>query len=713
MLKKTSHFLQTYSTPIGCAILAFTAVWLWLRAQRLQRLGFSCPGTTCEAFHARFFYLILISGAAGLLLASYFLYPLASSARDRLAQRWRKPFTIGALLAACVALSTFIISFGNHQFGAFDFSLLIDVGWRLYSGQVPYRDFVCTLPPGFYLPITFAYKLFGVQWNSILYITVIFTCTTFLWLYALLSQLLQTRTTAFFIAICAETAAMLTTSYWWYNSITSITATIFLLSSLVLLRLPERAASQISYCAALGLLGLMKPNIAGPLIVVSVVVLLLATPTRLRFALLSIIGAGATLLLLAANQISITDMIASYRAAATDRGVSTLGFRDLDAWDLRRAGGLLIALLIPFAAWLTQARGAGRKESIGPLAAQALILMAPVLGTFAMFTNMELKDVDWPIIFCGGSVVIWGKRLASQGPGIAWWLPRVYAALLCAVLMSDLYMGAQRFRVQNIGYRSFFEWSDADRSPGVPYLRDFTGSRRLHNTISQVEEILVTHSAPIFFGPRMEFCYAAFGIPSPLHLPVWWHPGTSFATVDEGVILRRWAEHRFATLVFLKDDYTYYSDRFQNLIASRYIRDDRWPDVTVFVLRPVATDLNGDMRQRAPLNSQSRGAAFVREGREVVGERLPSPRTYEDWRPTTAAGQTPGSSRTSDSFQRTFRYWSSAAASPTRFEPWKCRSTSTCHTSGHDMARAVTIRSWSIPSSPEPWGSWVETARGT
>src|SRR5436190_24234501 len=40
---------------------------------------------------------------------------------------------------------------GMIQFGGFDHSVLVDVGWRQVQGQRPHIDFPCTLPAGFFI----------------------------------------------------------------------------------------------------------------------------------------------------------------------------------------------------------------------------------------------------------------------------------------------------------------------------------------------------------------------------------------------------------------------------------------------------------------------------------------------------------------------------------------------------------------------------------
>src|SRR4051794_19091227 len=65
-----------------------------------------------------------------------------------------------AVAAAC-------LTFGRLQFGGFDHSALIDLGWRLAQGQQPYQDFPCTVPVWFLCGTGHAFQILGVSWLSI------------------------------------------------------------------------------------------------------------------------------------------------------------------------------------------------------------------------------------------------------------------------------------------------------------------------------------------------------------------------------------------------------------------------------------------------------------------------------------------------------------------------------------------------------------------
>ena len=287
--------------------------------------------------------------------------------------------------------------------------------------------------------------------------------------------------------------------------------------------------------------------------------------------------------LLAVNGISVRGMLAGYAAAAAGRGgLSTFGFRGWPIPFLIRFAVCVAAMSLPFLLWLPRFTNAVREANASMTAYLLLFVLAPIVSVFAMFTNGELKDVEWALFLAAASVLLFESSERH------WRLRRLYIAFLCALVASDLYMGAQRTRVAGIGRHTFFESSGANVPPGTPFFRDLKSSSRFRSVVEQIGQVLKNNPQPVFFGPRLEFSYAVFGLSSPRHVPVWWHPGTSFRAADEPELVAAWRADQFATLIFLKDDFTYYSVPFLRMIKATYSRDNGFSELTVFHARAQA-----------------------------------------------------------------------------------------------------------------------------
>ena len=96
-----------------------------------------------------------------------------------------------------------------------------------------------------------------------------------------------------------------------------------------------------------------------------------------------------------------------------------------------------------------------------------------------------------------------------------------------------------------------------------------------------IAQVLQEDPGTVFFGPRLEFAYAAFGLPAAPGLPIWWEPGTAFSQQDEAALIEVWRQKRFNTVILLANDTTYYSHLFVKLIHATYEEDLRWDTITV------------------------------------------------------------------------------------------------------------------------------------
>jgi hypothetical protein len=529
-----------------------------------------------------YFQVGLLTTITGVFGVAFVFFPLILRLIAAAQSRWRTGYTMAALGLAVAGLAGFILYFGNRQFGGFDHSILVGVGWRLFQGQVPYRDFVCPLSPGFFLGVKYAFQLFGVHWTSILLMAAILAAGSFLWMYFLLRALLESPLAAFLTALSVQCATTILLSFWWYNNVTTVAATLFFLSCLLYLKQGERIGAQVSFVASLALTGLVKPNTAALVIFFGVVLLFLATPSKTRFLALSVAATAVALAILAVNHVGVAGMISSYFVVVRDRGqVATEGIDRMRPEDRARAVLFLAALISPYLAWWPQFREAIRAWDRRRMAFLLLLLSAPFTGAVAMSTNGEFKDVDWPMIICSG-VMLLHEVLRSPRFG-AWWriLVRVYACALLALAFADLDMGATRYRVMQIGNHRFFEWREPFFNPGTSFFPGMRASPQLRDALSSIAQVLHEDPGSVFLGPRLEFAYAVFGLPAPQGLPIWWDPGTAFTHGDEPAMIEAWRQRHFKTVILLAGDSTYYPPPFVKLINATYEPDIRWDTITV------------------------------------------------------------------------------------------------------------------------------------
>ena len=522
-------------------------------------------------------YLITFS----VWLIAFVLYVPLTFTSARIRTRWKPLYTVICLVAACVFMGMFILHFGNRQFGAYDLGILIDTGWRQIIGQRPYVDFLTANPPGFNLGIKYAFRVFGINWNAQLYATAIFATGSFLWLYWLLCRLIGRRTVAFWLAFAAETAITLELSFWWYNSSTETFVLLFFLSCMLLCRQPCSVGAQISYYFSLWPLGLMKPNMAGIVILCGVALVLCGTGRKLRVTLLTLAAAATVLLFLYINGVSIPSMLASYHGAAIEHGLTLFGLRFYSDKELVVLLLWTLIMALPIVTVLPACRSSLRQRQWRGLAFQLFFPTILLVTLYGLITNSDLADMQIANLLVGGIIILFGIGMPVPPPIMR----RIYIALLFAMLASDLYAATTRYRVYAISPHLFFEWEDADYGSSSAFFKDMHASPRMNLVIGQIGQAVSENQGPFFMGPRIELCYALNRLSSPDRMPVGWDPGVSFARRDQGRLLQIWQEHRFQTLIFLKDEYPYYPPEFLSLIRSNYSSDDKYSELTIYHAR--------------------------------------------------------------------------------------------------------------------------------
>jgi hypothetical protein len=572
----------------GAAILALTLATCAVISSSSLHFGRISP----DGFY-RQAYLRLDTILAGVFLGAYLLTPATAAGVRWLRPRWRIAYTYGALAGICAFLWSFVVHFGRWQFDGFDFNIVIDLGWRQILGQQPYVDFPATTPPGFHLGIKYAFELFGVNWDANLYLSAIFACATFLWMYWLMTLLRMGRLASLAVAFAIECAAMLTHCFWSYNNSTLILSAVFFLSCLVYAREPERVGVQVSYLVSLTLLSLMKPNIGGLMIAGGVGLLFFATKHKLRLVMLTLGAVVAALAVLALNHVPVGAMLTSYLSVAKRRGSvsARLAYAAMSPFERHSSLFWVTVLSLPLLGVLPRlVKQIWRRDWRG-MAFTLLFPLSLLVMFYGLATNGDFRDLECTALLAAGGVITFGL----QWNGAI--LRRVTIAILCASIAGDLYYGAARTFVYLGGPHTFFEWQDNQHLIDSGFLNNMRVGAPMIEIEREVKQALDTNPGPYFLGPRLDFNYAVFGLPSPKRYPVTWAPETMFPISAETQIIQNWQQNRLRTLIFIKDlnsgplrvislAYSYYPQEFLDIIDNEYVRDDEtYRDITVYRLR--------------------------------------------------------------------------------------------------------------------------------
>jgi hypothetical protein len=543
-----------------------------------------------DSFYATVFRTRTLILEWGLFLSTLLLVPAISALRPA-----KRGLPLLALISSCVFFAWFIFHFGNHQFGAWDFNIAIDTGWRQVLGQRPYTGFITPNPPGFNLGIYYAFRIFGVTWNAQLFATILFCCATFLWIYWLLRRSSASPVYALFLAFSVESITVLPLCFWWYNDITSVLAAIYLLSAILCAKQDAQSDADrlawLSYVISLSLLSLMKPNIAGLLIPSITVLLGIAVSRKRRFLLATAAGFALSLAILWLNHVSIPGLIHSYRDVSIERGgFNTFGLEDYSPSEIYRLLLWTLLLAAPLAALVPRLFTAARSGRWRDIASLLIFATALPIALYGMSTNGEIKEVETSIIVIACGVLCLTFRNTWRS------LQLVFVTMVASMAAAMIYCGAARERVRTISPGIYFEYSNADHPIRDTFFSSMSATPQFDNVLREMRVAKQSFPGPIFLGPRLEYGYADLRIPSPAGWPVYYQPGTSFARRDEARLTSVWNSLDFQTLIFTTDEDTYfdlYPDDLVRSIREHYDLQPGFSNINVFRRRPAAALQDG------------------------------------------------------------------------------------------------------------------------
>jgi len=518
-----------------------------------------------------------------------FLFPLflilsfkSSIFTDLVIKKSTEQLIISILTVSIVILILFC---GRYHFGGFDLSAPIDIGWRVMQGQRPYTDFPITYPPAFTIGSIASFRLFGLSYLSLVKINAFYAALTFIWTYFILRVLTGNSLSSLILSFYIQSVSTILCSYWWYNPITEISGIIYFLSAWILLKRPASALSQISYLASLIIFAGMKANLAGVLIL-GVTIIFLTTALHWRVLAISGIAFVVFTIFYQLNGLYLADIITS-TLAASERASSlkalyqdNLGLAEIIFYIF-----CIIAILAPFIIAILKSK----KTTLLTSRLFWLSILGELASSYGEVTNGESRLMDMPLMLisamfgimeiCNLSSIDSQKSFSKEKKAIQ----SYYLSIALFLLVLGLIFSLNRHRVEIIGYGSFYERQLAKQEVDVPFFKGVYTGPRLVEVVNEIKQLLTSNQGEkIYFGPRMGWAYASFGIPSPYNQPPTWDPGTTFARINESKYIKKWISQNFELLIFLKNDFLYMSPEFLNSIAVSYAIDQHYPQLTVF-----------------------------------------------------------------------------------------------------------------------------------
>jgi len=483
-------------------------------------------------------------------------------------------------LLCILGVSVGILFYGMRQFGSIDHAILIDSAWRLYQGQVPYQSFCCKLPPGFLIGGVLAFNLFGLRWFSLLLVNALFAIATFCWSAWLLRKFTKDGLVSLFLASLLQVASTVLLSHWWYNTAAVIAGILFPLSAIYFLSEKRSIAASLSYFGSLLLLVLMKPNIAGIEVVGITSIVFFASSARKRFQVIFLSGlAGISFIaILSLFNINLNYLLASY-SSISQRAFTFSQFLEKnwhDAPIIERGlfvvswivlGLLLLEMCIRIMPYINAIIGIA-----------FIVLLA---GIIFIINGTENELVSVQLLVFGVWIV--ARECLTLGKCINSY--RVLIFLCCFLLGASIGETLVRYRVLQAGFCLFFQEETSRERLSGDFFQRFCGSpifTELHRELANTIPLFTETRRSVWFGPRLVWAYADFGLPSPINQPLIWEKGVLYASQEEDALIQDWEQKKFDVLIFFRDDTVYLPKKLLAFIKENYFLFQRKNFITVY-----------------------------------------------------------------------------------------------------------------------------------
>jgi hypothetical protein len=513
-----------------------------------------------------------------------FINKIMTSLRIRTSKinRGNAGFLIGAIVL--LASSFLAIKFVHKQFGAYDLSSLIDLSWRLANHQTPGTDFINTMPPLLIVFVKFI-SWGNLSWVDLTITNIIATSGTFLFLYLVSDHREESIWRGFFIAVILS-IPLVYSNHIWPSTLAQLSGIIFFYSVYVAINSNHLSTKVLlTILLASGFLAISKQNVALPMML-AVVIFLLFLKHRYKVALISFIFLGAVsgvVLSMFYLGYSLDSFIYTYSAVLgrANPNMEMIYFAAMPYSNYPLP--LLMLSIVSLFIYSIYKKG-NKISNVNKI----YFLLTLAISLIPVITDWDCKlhNVSLPLFILTSGILL-SMRMpvdnpASQQnshypePGIL-----ITFAVILMIYASSIYFGYIRERMFLCGpFFEFYENVMIDKGyfSGLRTGNIFPG---VLNDIAQVKGKYPHHK--IFFGPRMEFGYLYTKSPSPLGMPLWWHPGTSYSMSDEKKIIENFIQAKFDVVIFLKGDRYRMPAELLIYIIDNYSMDDKYQYIDLYI----------------------------------------------------------------------------------------------------------------------------------
>jgi hypothetical protein len=400
-----------------------------------------------------------------------------------------------------------------------------------------------------------------------------------LWIFALLRTIAVPSQWALAVTVCVEVSTMLMVPFWWFNNSSAVSVVLLFLSVLACLQQPKPWLPWLSLSLSLAMVLASKPNDLPACLMVLVLLVAKENWQRARTLLASTGALGFFWLLCYAAQMPLRELLRSYVEIGKLRGspLLMLPIHEM-SWPEKdfQAIFLLLTILCLVALLATSAR-----RQPGHWRLFAVCAIAGLTSMEMAFTNSEFKTLDLsPILMAAAFLCL--RPWESKEPSA--YRKSALAGLLSVFFIMSGLFAVIHLRILGIGEGLFYE-PYPTQTIHSGFFAGLEAGPRLQRVLSQTDGVLSRYpSQKVFFGPRLEFEYAAFNKTATEGMPLLWDAGNMFSPNRLPGFLLTFQQQDPDLLIFLKDEYIRMGPvGFYIKNTATYQRIDTFSELTVYV----------------------------------------------------------------------------------------------------------------------------------
>lgn len=218
--------------------------------------------------------------------------------------------------------------------------------------------------------------------------------------------------------------------------------------------------------------------------------------------------------------------------------------------------GIVCAIILVFSKYSkTSSVNARLGFDPSPLAMLSILFFG--VSFVGLGTNWDLKSSDLSVSLM--SLFIISEILAINSSGSKAYVARYFYTASIVALILSVTSSLTRARMTLVGPPAELNNRQCRLQTSYFWGTDFK-STKLHCTIDdevnhQLGILKSVGATNVFFGPRMETYYSATSTKSPLRLPIWWHPGTSFSSRQADEFTVKFINNNFDAIILMRNDF--------------------------------------------------------------------------------------------------------------------------------------------------------------